>query len=76
MKILKSFSFIAVVALTIGSIFGMIKGLSTLCLCLGFGELVKAKEYYDNKQKKLATTNLILGVCICICAILSFTNFI
>jgi hypothetical protein len=76
MKILKSFSLIATFALVIGSIFGVVKGLSMLCLLLGLGELISAKEYYDNKGMKQAIIYLILGIGICVCGILSFINII
>lgn len=41
MKIFKSFSLIAKFALVIGSVFGVVKGLSMLYLLLGLGELIR-----------------------------------
>lgn len=76
MKIFKSFTLIATFALVIGSIFGAVKGLSMLCLLLGLGELISAKEYYDNKEMKQAIIYLILGIGICVSGILSFINII
>lgn len=76
MKIFKSFSVIAILALVVGSMFGAIKGISVLCFFLGVGELINAKEYYDNGNTHTALLYLMIGTGVCVCGILSFTNII
>ena len=62
--------------ITVASLFGLQKGLALLLLCMGFQKSLRAKDYYNNTQKKWAIASLVVGVSACICGFLSFTNLI
>lgn len=76
LKILKSFTFVITSAMIIASIFGLDKGISLLCLCFGLKELIYAKEYHDVGNARLSLISVTVGICVCICAVLSFVNII
>ncbi len=71
MKLLTSFSFAATLALVTASIWGVSKGLSLFCFCLGLKTLAEAKAYHANQQKGFAAASLGLGIFACVCALLS-----
>lgn len=76
MKIRKPTALLGAVCIVIASLFGLQKGLALLLLCMSFQESLRAKLYYDNKQRKLATASFVVGISVCICGFLSLTNVI
>lgn len=76
MKTLKSVTLVGTACIVIASLFGFQKGLAILLLCMGFQESLRAKGYYDNKQKSWAIVSFVTGICVCICGFLSLTNMI
>lgn len=76
MKTLKSVTLVGTACIVIASLFDLQKGLAILLLCMGFQESLRAKEYYDNKQKKWAIASFAVGISVCICGFLSLTNLI
>lgn len=76
MKVFKSFSITIILALIIGRLFGVVKGLSLIAFFLGVDELTNAKLSYDNGNKRMAIVYSLVGLGACICSILSFTNII
>ena len=52
------------------------KRLALLLLWMGFQKSLRAKDYYDNTQKKWEIASFVVGVSVCICGFLSLTNLI
>ena len=76
MKTRKSTVLLGATCIVIASLFGLQKGLTLLLLCMGFQESLRAKDYYNNTQKKWAIASFVVGVSVCICGFLSLTNLI
>lgn len=76
MKFFKSFSLIVILAFAVAAVCGMVKGLSALCVFLGIGKLVEGKEYYDDGKQRTAFLYWGIGIAVCICGVLSFTNWV
>ena len=76
MRVFKSYSITIILALLVGSIFDVAKGLALLAFFLGIDELFHAKESYDKGQRKMALVYLLIGLGACVCSALSVTNII
>lgn len=76
MKLFMSISVIVTISVVVACLCGISKGLSLLCLCLGIKELIYSKEYHSEGKKRLAVSSLLVGILVCLSAILSFTNII
>ena len=76
MKSRKSTALLGAECIVIASLFGLQKGLALLLLWMGCQKSLRAKDYYNNTQKKWAIASLVVGVSACICGFLSFKNLI
>jgi len=76
MNILKSTSWLLIIFFAVASIFGLTRGMQLLLFSFGLKEILSAKEYYDNQQKKLAIASVIVGIIVCVSAFFSITNTI
>ncbi len=76
MKTRKPTALLVVACIVIASVYGLQKGLALLLLWMGFQKSLRAKDYYDNTQKKWEIASFVVGVSVCICGFLSLTNLI
>ena len=76
MKTRKATALLGAGCIVIASVYGLQKGLALLLLCMGFQESLRAKDYYNNTQKKWEIASFVVGVSVCICGFLSLTNLI
>lgn len=76
MKILESTSLLCTIWIVATSIYGVTVGLQLLFFVFGLKEIIGAKEYYDNQQKKFAFASLGVGLFSCVGIFLSVTNII
>lgn len=53
MKTRKSTTLLVATCIVIATLFGLQKGLALLLLCMGFQKSLRAKDYYNNTQKKM-----------------------
>jgi hypothetical protein len=76
LRMFKSYSVTIILALLIGSIFDITKGLAFLGFFLGVDELFHAKEIYNKGRRKMGLAGLFVGIGACIFGVLAVTNII
>ena len=61
----KAYSPVGCGCIVIASVYSLQKGLALLLLCMGFQESLRAKDYYNNTQKKWEIASFAVGVSVC-----------